>query len=517
MRDLPSHFERADSIECRVFPVQVWFRGASSGAEARPVPCAGKGADAGPFLGAQREKEADAGLLLNLYCSSPSFPAQRIVARLDGKGVAAGRGGRVAYRLPRACRFLLTIADVIRLLHTADWHLGAALQGWSREAEHRAVLAQLVATARERAVDAVIVAGDIFDSLNPSAEAQRLFYETLRDLRAACPRATIALLAGNHDPAGRLEAPRALFEFAGVHSVGVVARREGALNLAAHLLPIRDSAGAVAAHVLALPYPRAADLPLAGPDVAGSPIVWGVRELYREAVAAARVSIGAAPLVLTGHLHIAGGLESEGAERRILVGGEHAAPSDIFPADAAYVALGHLHRPQSVGRETIRYAGALIPMSKTEISYAHGVSIVEIDDAGAVKVEHVPFLRGVPHLRLPAQAALTVDEVEGALAALALDAGTPDEMRPFVHLTVKIDGPSAGLKAEIDAICEKFPIRLVSLAVERPQRTAPAQVTPARLAERRPLDLFRDAFEATHGVLPSEDHLRCFDRLAEEE
>ncbi|MDJ0448527.1 exonuclease SbcCD subunit D [Methylocystis sp. JR02] len=410
---------------------------------------------------------------------------------------------------------LLTVAAVIRLLHTADWHLGAALQGWSREPEHRAALAQLVATARARAVDAVIVAGDVFDSLNPSAEAQRLLYDTLRDLRAACPRAAIALLAGNHDPAGRLEAPRALFEIAGVHSVGVIARREGALDLSTHLLPIRDSSGAVGAHLLALPYPRAADLPIAGVDVAGSATVWGVRALYREAVDAARAKIGGAPLILTGHLHIAGGLESEG-ERRILVGGEHAAPPDIFPADAAYVALGHLHKPQKVGRETIRYSGALIPMSKSEIDYAHGATIVEIDVAGAATAEHVPFTRSVPHLRLPRQGALAVLEIESALSALAFAPETPDEARPFVHLNVKIDGPAVGLKAEIDAICEKFPVRLVSLAVERPQMSEAPQPAPMRLAERQPRDLFREAFEATHHVAPTDEHLRCFDRLAEE-
>jgi exonuclease SbcD len=411
---------------------------------------------------------------------------------------------------------LLTIVAVIRLLHTADWHLGAALQGWSREPEHRAALAQLVETARVRVVDAVIVAGDIFDSLNPSAEAQRLLYDTLRDLRAACPHATIALLAGNHDPAGRLEAPRALFEIAGVHSVGVIARREGALDLSAHLLPIRDASGAVGAYLLALPYPRAADLPIAGADVTGSPVVWGVRALYREAVDAARAKIGAAPLVLTGHLHVAGGLESEGAERRILIGGEHAAPPDIFPPDAAYVALGHLHKPQKVGRETIRYSGALIPMSKSEIGYAHGVTLVEISGAGAATAEPLAFTRSVAHLRLPQQGPLAVSEIEGALASLALDPQTPDEARPFVHLAVRVNGPSVGLKAEIDAVCEKFPVRLVSLAVERPQRIEAPQLAPLRLAERQPRDLFREAFEATHGVAPSDEHLRCFDQLAEE-
>ncbi len=406
---------------------------------------------------------------------------------------------------------------MIRLLHTADWQLGAALQGWPREAEHRAVLHQLVSRAKENDVNAIIIAGDIFDSLNPSAEAQRLLYETLRALRSACPRATLALIAGNHDPAGRLEAPRALFEFAGVYSIGVVTRWAGGLDLSTHLLPIRDAGGKVAAHILALPYPRASDLPLATAETEGSPVVWGVRQLYREAVAAARAKIGDAPLVLTGHLHIAGGLESEGAERRIFVGGEHAAPPDIFPPDVAYVALGHLHRPQSVGRETIRYSGSLIPMSKTEINYEHGVTLVDIDAAGKAKVEHLPFTRSVPHLRLPAHGALGVSEIEQEIVALGLDREPPDTARPFVHLSVKIDGPSAGLKAEIDAICDKYPIRLVSLAIERPQAPAAAPIVTVRLAERKPVDLFCEAFEATHGAAPSPEHLRFFDQIAEAE
>ncbi|PPD45888.1 MAG: exonuclease sbcCD subunit D [Methylocystis sp.] len=406
---------------------------------------------------------------------------------------------------------------MIRFLHTADWHLGAALQGWSREPEHRAALSQLVAVAKARDVDAVIIAGDVFDSLNPSADAQRLLFDTLRDLRGACPRATIALLAGNHDAAGRLEAPRALFEIAGVHSIGVVARREGAFDLDTHLLPVRDASGAVAAHILALPYPRAADLPVAPSDLSGSGVVWSVRELYREATAAARARIGAAPLILTGHLHVAGGLESEGAERRILVGGEHAAPPDIFPADAAYVALGHLHRPQHVGRETIRYSGALIPMSKTEIGYAHGVTIVEIGDDGGVASDRVSLTRAVEHLRVPERGALAMDEIDAALCKLAIDPATPQDARPFVHLAVKVDAAAAGLKAEIDAICEKFPIRLVSLAVERPQRSDAPHVAPLRLAERLPLDLFRDAFETTHGAQPTQEHVACFNGLLEDE
>lgn len=406
----------------------------------------------------------------------------------------------------------------IKLLHTSDWHLGASLQGWPREAEHRKALAQLVDIAATRRVDAVIVAGDIFDSLNPSAEAQRLLFETLKDLRAALPSATIALIAGNHDPAGRLEAPRALFDLIGVVSVGTIARREGGIDSKVHLTPLRNASGAVAAHLLAAPYPRAADLAIVDEEISGSPIVFAVRKLYAELIAMAREQIGDAPLVVTGHLHVAGALESEGAERRILVGGEHAVPVDLFPPDLAYVALGHLHRPQSVGRDTVRYAGSLFPLSKTEIDYDHGVTIITIDET-ATRIEHAPLARPTPCLRVPARGGLAPTEVEAALTALGLDPASAPEDRPFIHLTVAADGPVVGLEAEIDAIAETFPIRLASLSIERPRQESEAPPAPLslRLSEREPVELFREAFARVHGVEPAPEHLSLFHSAALEE
>jgi len=411
---------------------------------------------------------------------------------------------------------------VIRILHTADWHLGATLQGWSREAEHRRALAQIVDIARSREVDAIVVAGDIFDNLNPSAEAQRLLFETLKELRAARPHAVIALIAGNHDPAGRLEAPRALFDLIGVVAVGTIGKRGGEIDPKVHLAPLSDSSGRVGAHLLLAPYPRDVDLPLAKGEIEGSQIVWRAREFYRELIAVARREAGDSPLVVTGHLHVAGAVESEGAERRILVGGEHAVPFDVFPEEIAYVALGHLHRPQSIGRESIRYSGSLFPLSKTEIDYDHGVTIVSIESETGltprIAIEHVALSRATPCLRVPSRGALPLCEVEAAFAGLGIDAATAVDERPFVHLCVALDGPAAGLRAEIDAIAEKFPIRLVSLAVERPCASERSEVVSLlRLAERAPVDLFREAFEREHRAAPSEDHVALFHAAAMEE
>ncbi|GGK28825.1 exonuclease SbcCD subunit D [Salinarimonas ramus] len=407
---------------------------------------------------------------------------------------------------------------MVRVLHTADWHLGHTLAGYSREAEHRAALDALVEIAAREAVDAVVVAGDVFDALNPSAEAQALFFDTLTRLHAARPHAAIVVVAGNHDPAGRLEAPRGLYAFANVTVVGTIERgRAGGPDLARHLVPVRDETGATRAHVLAVPFPRVADLPPLDAPGEGSPVVAGVRALYADLVGRAAEAIGPeSPLVVTGHLHVAGGLESDGAERRILVGGEHAVPPDVFPARAGYVALGHLHRPQAVGRESVRYSGSLFPLSKTESGYEHGVTLVDLESASApVRLRHVPLPRPVPCLRLPARGAVAAGDVEGTLAALGLDADLPVSRRPFVWLTVAVDGPAVGLHAEIGEIAERFPVRLAGLTLERPGSEAAPTAAPVgvRLAEREPIDVFREAFGAKHGVPPSRAHDNAFAAL----
>lgn len=408
---------------------------------------------------------------------------------------------------------------MIRLLHTADWHLGQTLMGWSREVEHEEVLARLTDLAVARDVDALIVAGDVFDTQTPSEKAEALLFRTLVDLRHRLPAITVVILAGNHDPAGRLEAPRPLLAELGVHVVGRVRRRDGAFDLDRHLirLPARD--GGPDVHVLALPYLGPASLPPIDrrSEEPGSPVVRAVREFHAEAIAAARARIGDAPLLVTGHLTVGGALELEGAERRILIGGEHAVPPDLFPADLAYVALGHLHRPQAIGRPTIRYAGSLFPLSATERGYDHGVSLVEIDAAGS-RVEHLSIPRPVDFRRVPGDGAVPVDGFDAALDDLGLDPATPLDRRPFVQAVIRLDEPAPGLKADLDRIAAAHPIRLVGHVVVRPatpEAEAGPPPAPLDLAEIAPEDLFVRAFRSAHGLEPAEDHRAAFADLVE--
>jgi exonuclease SbcD len=406
----------------------------------------------------------------------------------------------------------------MRIIHTADWHIGQTLAGYGRENEHRAVLDQLVTLVAEREIDALVIAGDVFDHQNPSGEAQRLFYETLVRLNRARPQMTMVVTAGNHDAAGRLEAPRALLNAINAHVVGNVRRLDGRIaDGRRHLVPLKTPRGDIAAHVLAVSYPTAACLPALGrfdaTAEAGSPIIRATAALYGELMDATRAASAGLPLIVTGHLHVAGGVTSEGAERRILIGGQHAVPTDIFPSEAVYVALGHLHKAQSVGRESVRYSGSLLPLSATELSYRHGVTLLTLD-GGHITTEHIPLQRPVPFLRLPETGDTRLDELHARFAALDLAPDLPDDDKPFVQIRLSRDGLTAGFRAEADRIAEDFPVRVVDVKLTPhadSQENAPDTEPDIRLADLQPEALFRQAFARTHeNVEPTDAHVRAF-------
>ncbi|MEA2756872.1 MAG: repair protein SbcD/Mre11 [Aliidongia sp.] len=409
---------------------------------------------------------------------------------------------------------------MIRILHTADWHIGQTLRGFSREYEHRKVFERIEAIIAERDIDALVIAGDVFDSQNPSGESQQLLYDTLVRLNRARPRMTTVIVAGNHDAAGRLEAPRPLLEAFNIRVLGNIRRSDGKIDAVRHLVPIADATGAPAAHVLAVSYPTAACLPNMArlASETGSPVIAGVRSLYGELVDTLRPQMDGLPFVVTGHLHVAGGIESEGAERRILVGGQHAVPHDVFPAEASYVALGHLHKAQAIGRQTIRYSGSLFPLSATEQPYRHGVTLVTLDGT-QVAAEHIPIDRPVGFLRLPEAGDMRLAELGDHLSALDLPPDLALGERPYVQVRLAREGLPSGFREEIDRIAENFPVRIVDARVAAlPDAPSEAGIADPliRLAERDPADLFKLAFERVRGEAPDAAHLDIFHRACAE-
>ncbi|MCC2111980.1 MAG: exonuclease SbcCD subunit D C-terminal domain-containing protein, partial [Hyphomicrobiales bacterium] len=247
-----------------------------------------------------------------------------------------------------------------------------------------------------------------------------------------------------------------------------------------------------------------------------TPIAGAVGALYRDLVSAARARIGDGPLIATGHLHVRGGTLSEStSERAILIGGEHAVPADAFPDDLAYVALGHLHRPQDIGSARIRYAGSPLPLSSVERGYDHGITLVEID-GGELRTEHISVPRAVPFLRLPETGAMTLDEAEAALAALELDPDETEVRRPFIQLAIRLDGPAPDLRGELDRLAQTFPARFVAPDIRRPHADEPPPIETPRLAECEPVEIFRRAFLRTHGSEPEPRHLDIFRHALED-
>jgi exonuclease SbcD len=404
----------------------------------------------------------------------------------------------------------------MRILHTADWHIGQTLNGWSRDHEHRAFLDQLHDLILAENVDVLLVAGDVFDAINPSGEAQRLLYGAIARMVRSAPHLQIILTAGNHDPAQRLEAPEAVLNELGVHVLGTLQRNTDGVDLDRHLVPLRDREGTIRAHVLAVPFLRQADLPglhLGAEDGAEPAITAAVRALHAEMVEGAVVRADGLPLLAMGHLTCSGGLASEGAERRILIGGEHAVPPDVFPAALSYVALGHLHRPQSLDGGRVRYSGSPFPLSATEIGYDHGVTLIDLEEGSAPR--HIPLIRPVAVHRIPSSGSATLEVVIADVAKLALPPDTPREAQPFLYLSLTADRPVTLLGAAVEAMMDHTPARLAGLSIQRTDQPVQER-PPTSLAETSPEDLFLSAFTEVHGAPPDAHHLAAFrDALSE--
>ena len=150
---------------------------------------------------------------------------------------------------------------MVKIIHTADWHIGQMLHGFERGNEHRDFLKFLLETMKSEEADALVVAGDIFDSSNPSAEGQKLAYDFLSELREEMPHADIILTGGNHDSWSRLDAPGALFRSIGVTMIGRLRTKpDGTTDCAAMAVPIHDRKGDVALYAAAVPFIRVADI-----------------------------------------------------------------------------------------------------------------------------------------------------------------------------------------------------------------------------------------------------------------
>ncbi|TLF52110.1 exonuclease subunit SbcD [Halomonas urmiana] len=414
----------------------------------------------------------------------------------------------------------------MRLIHTADWHLGQSFHGQERHVEHRAFLDWLLDTLVARRADALLVAGDIFDVVNPSLAAQALLYDFIVDAHERLPDLQIVLIAGNHDSGNRVELPAPLMRRLNTHAMGRVRwLDDGSLDAERLLVPLTDAEGATRAWCLALPFLRPAEVtgaPRESDADAPNDYVAGIGRVHTQLIEAARArrEPGQA-LVAMSHAHLHGAAVSEASERPIVIGGEESISAALFPDDVAYVALGHLHRAQKVGEERIRYSGSPLPLDFSEVSYPHQVVEVLLDGEALVATEALPVPRPVAMHRVgPAP----LDEVLAELEALEDDPDLSDargrersrDRWPWLEVRVELEAPIPDLRARVETALEGKSLRLLRLERRLPRvegENAPARVDLESLGPRR---LFERTWAARWGEPPEADVVADFDRLCQD-
>ena len=400
---------------------------------------------------------------------------------------------------------------MIRILHTADWHLGQTFFGYDRTQEHEHFLDWLAGVLTKNKIDVLIVAGDVFDVSNPSAASQRMFYRFIHRVTTENPRLQLVVVAGNHDSAARLESPLPLLQEMRTEIKGIVHKQNGKIDYEHLLVELKNAAGEVEALCLAVPFLRQGDYPVVEPE--GNPYAEGVKELYSRLLKyALKKRTDGQALVAVGHLLATG---SEIAEKdhseRIIIGGLESVSPESFPEQIVYTALGHIHKAQRVsGRENIRYAGSPLPMSFAEKHYHHGVVKVTLDEGWAVEIEKLEYTPLVRLLSIPATEAAAPDEVLDELRGLELP---EDEPMPYLEVKVKLSEPEPMLRQQVEEILEGKPVRLariVSFYRQAAEGSVEEEVLTAGLQEMNPLQIVKATFENSYQTEMPEELVNLF-------
>lgn len=367
----------------------------------------------------------------------------------------------------------------MKILHTADWHLGKKLEQCERSEEHQDFLDWLINKLSEACIDVLIIAGDVFDTGSPSNTALEQYYHFLRRVKDTCCR-EVVIIGGNHDSISTLNAPKSLLQYFNVHIVGGVPE-----VFTEQIIPIQDKDGNVELVICAVPFLRDRDIRL---SISGETneereqrIKQGISDHYHRFVEHIKgFKEDNVPVIATGHLFAAGSTTSE-SEKEIHVGNLGQVQGDHFPLEFNYIALGHIHRPQIVnGMEHIRYSGSPIPLSFSENEDKKQVLILEFKAGELVSL--VPH--EVPCGRKLIRVKGDLETVKRKIRALE-DPGL--KYRPWVEVQVETETTILDLDQQLSVLQAERPF--IERFFPRQHRTRKAETLAATKEELALKDL----------------------------
>jgi len=392
----------------------------------------------------------------------------------------------------------------MKIIHTADWHLGNVFHRHNRVAEHRHFFGWLRDTIVQQQPDALIVSGDIFDGPNPAAEVQRLFYDFPPPPRANPPGTASVHVASNRVAGARLEAGEELLRLHNIFVRGTVWKdAEGETYFERMILPLAPRGSDTAEVVCyALPFLRPADYP------AGLSVQDGLRHyLTNLDKRLKKTAFKRLPVVVAAHFYAHGALiQAHEHSERLVVGGQDMVEIDTMGKAYAYVALGHIHRPQAVGNcANVRYAGSPLALSFSERDYKRAVNLVEIDTQGHVETTSLFYTPLCALISLPDRGALDPQEALSRLRSLP-DAQPDDdrEAYPYVEMNIRLAQPEPELRRRIGEIIEHKAVKFcrITTSTYREQSAQDDTQRPAvenSLHSQAPIDIAKQYYTARYG------------------
>lgn len=404
----------------------------------------------------------------------------------------------------------------MRILHTSDWHLGRNLEQISRMDEQREFIDFLVKTVEQEKIDLVLVAGDIYDTYNPSAAAEELFYEAVDRLNDKGKR-PVVVIAGNHDNPERLCAASPLAYKNGIILLGYPGSDAGVYKINSDTIKIIDSGpgwlelcvpgNEAHAVILTLPYPSEARLEevLSAKADEGS-----LQKAYSEKIGEILSELSKkfrqdTVNLIMGHLFLLGGKESD-SERTLQVGGALTVDPAVMPANAHYAALGHLHRPQEIRNAPcpVYYSGSPLAYSFSEAEHSKAVFVIDAVPGEKAVVVPVYLDCGKPLRRWIAE--------EGIGQAIRWCEEGKDK-NAWIDLEIVTD--------RVFTAEEQKTLRLLHPGIinirPRMKRQVSETFSPENREGKKIDELFRDYYRSRTGVEIPEDLMQAFIELINEE